>query len=51
MPNIPTRPLHLGCSASRLITATPSAGSVASYSSPGRPPELPWPRMSTRTEA
>ncbi len=48
---MPTRPEHHSCSASQCTTATPSASSVASYSSPGMPSLLPCPRTSTRTEA
>lgn len=51
IPNMPTFPEHQGCSASQLTTATPSASSCASYSSPGIPSEFPCPRTSTRTEA
>lgn len=51
MPNMPTRPEHHSCRASQWMTATPSASSVASYSSPGMPSLLPCPRTSTRTEA
>lgn len=51
MPIMPTLPLHQGCAASQLTTSTPSAGSVAECPSVGMPSLLPWPRVSTRTEA
>ena len=43
--------LHHGWAASQAITSAPSICSWGRYSSRRIPPELPVPRMSTRTEA
>ncbi len=48
VPNIPTLPLHHGCSASHAIAATPSSCSCPQYSSSAVPSESPVPRTSMR---
>ena len=51
LPNIPTEPVHQGCSASQAMTAHRSSASVAGYSSTATPSEVPVPRVSTRQTA
>ena len=51
IPNIPTAPVHQGCSASHAITSSASSISCGRYSSCRIPSESPLPRRSTRTPA
>ena len=48
---IPTRPLHQGSAAIRVMTSTASDSSCAVYSSAIRPSLSPLPRISTRRQA